>query len=113
MSIPVAVDELAEALAPFADAFLMTTDPSTVPARVKVVSVRPVLDDGVLVVTAPGRGSLANAGANPVVTVLWPPVEEGGMSLIVDGDAEVRDGGLRVCPTGGVLHRPAGEGHGA
>lgn len=111
MSIPVAVDELGEALERFGAAFLMTTDPAAAPARVKVVSVRPVLaDDGALVVDAPGRGSLANAGANPVVTLLWPSVEADGMSLIVDGDAEVRDESLVVRPTGAVLHKPAGHG---
>lgn len=110
MSIPVAVADLGETLARFGAGFLLTTDPSGVPARVKAVSVRPVLEDDVLLLGSPGRGSLANAAANEAVTLLFPPLQAEDFSLIVDRTAEVSGDGLRVRPTGAVLHRPAGGG---
>ncbi len=106
MSIPVAVADLGETLERFGAAFLMTTDPAATPARVKVVSVRPRLVDGLLLLGAPGRGSLVNASANAAVTLLWPPLRPDDFSLIVDGSAEATGETLRVRPTGAVLHRP-------
>ncbi|RTL61169.1 MAG: pyridoxamine 5'-phosphate oxidase family protein, partial [Hyphomicrobiales bacterium] len=44
---------------------------------------------------------------HPDVTLLWPPPEPGGYSLIVDGRSELDDQGLRVVPQRAVLHRPA------
>lgn len=113
MSIPVAIDDLAATLTRFDAAFLLSTDPTTTPARVKVVSVRPHLSEGLLVLDAPGRGSLANAGANDAVTLLWPPRAPDDFSLIVDGTAVVVEQTMHVRPTGAVLHRPAGTGPGA
>lgn len=110
MSIPVAVADLGETLARFGAGFLLTTDPTVLPARVKVVSVRPVLDGDLLLLGSPGGGSLANAAANETVTLLFPPLRADDFSLIVDGTAEVSGAGLRVRPTGAVLHRPAGGG---
>lgn len=106
MSIPVAVEDLGTTLERFGAAFLMTTGPATSPARIKVVSARPVLDDGLLVVDGPGRGSLVNAAANETVTLLWPPLRPDDFSLIVDGTAQVSGESLHVRPTGAVLHRP-------
>ena len=99
------LDDLQRVIADFDAGYLMSVDPST--ARVKVVSVRPALVDGVLVVAGPGRGSLANVRANSAVTLVWPPRESGGMSLIVDGHAECSGDVVRVSPSGGVLHKPA------
>ena len=98
------LDDLQRVLADFDAGYLLTVDPST--ARVKVVSVRPALVDGVLEVSAPGRGSLANVRANSAVTLVWPP-REAGFSLIVDGIAECAGDDVRVTPSGGVLHKPA------
>ena len=75
VSIQVQLDDLQRVLADFDAGYLLTVDPST--ARVKVVSVRPALVDGVLEVSAPGRGSLANVRANSAVTFVWPPREAG------------------------------------
>ncbi|WP_395728597.1 pyridoxamine 5'-phosphate oxidase [Nakamurella sp.] len=107
MSIKVEPDDLPRVLGDFDAGYLLTVDPVGSPARVKVVSVRPSLADGRLVITRPGRGSIANARANPAVTVVWPPREPGGMSLIVDGSAECEGEDLRVTPASGVLHKPA------
>jgi hypothetical protein len=54
-----------------------------------------------------GARTAANAAGRPSVSLLWPPPERGGYSLIVDGTAEVDDGALRLTPTKAVLHRPA------
>ncbi|MEJ7834228.1 MAG: pyridoxamine 5'-phosphate oxidase family protein [Nocardioides sp.] len=105
MSVPVEVGELATALADFGAGYLLTASAA---GRVKAVSVRPELVEGVLVMTSPGRGSVGNAAANPQVTVLWPPIEAGAMSLIVDGAAEVVGDDVRVRPTGAVRHKSAG-----
>lgn len=107
MSIKVELDDLPRVLGDFDAGYLLTVDPAGSPARVKVVSVRPSPGDGELRITAPGRGSLANVRANPAVTLLWPPREAGGMSLIVDGAAAVDGEDVRVTPAGGVLHKPA------
>lgn len=103
MSIPVEIDRLDAALADVGDGYLLTS----AEGRVKVVSVAPALVDGVLRVSAPGRGSVANVAANPVVTLLYPPLEPRGFSLLVDGTAAVEGDDVVVTPTGAVLHKPA------
>ena len=53
-----------------------------------------------------GRGTMANASErSDAVTLLWPPFEPGGYSLIVDGTAAVADGVLTLTPVTAVLHR--------
>ena len=39
--------------------------------------------------------------------MVFPSPDPGGMSLIVDGDAEALDDGVALTPTSAVLHRPA------
>jgi len=104
MSIQVEVDQIPEQLTHFRAGYLLT---ASADGRIKAVSVEPVLVNGALVASAPGRGSVANATANPSVTVLYPPLTSGSMSLIVDGDAEVEGDDVRITPTGAVLHKPA------
>jgi hypothetical protein len=57
-----------------------------------------------------GTRSAANVQAHPLLSLLWPPIEAEGYSLIVDGDGCVIDNGsdarIRITPTRGVLHRP-------
>lgn len=105
MSIPVAVDRLGETLTDFDAGYLLTTS-AAAPARVKAVSVAPVLDGAVLRAATPGRGSLANVAANPAVTLLYPPRTAPGFSLLVDGTAVVEGDDVVVTPTSAVLHRP-------
>jgi hypothetical protein len=77
-----------------------------------VVAVAVGWDEGALVMSA-GRTSVRNAGRRPGVSLLWPPAEPGGYSLIVDGvaTAEPRDDGeggrVTLQPTRAVLHRAA------
>jgi len=103
MSTPVDVADLPERLADFDRGYLLTSHEGLV----KAVSVRAVPRDGSLVVAAPGGGSLRNVTANPSVTLLFPPPEPGGMTLLVDGTATAEGDDVRVAPSSAVLHRPA------
>ena len=104
MSIPVPVEGLASAMAERPYAYLLTVSDD---GRPHAVAVTPVLVDGVLRAEV-GRRTAANAAARPVgVSLVWPPAEAGGYSLIVDGAAEVHGETVGVRPTKAVLHRPA------
>ena len=106
MSIGVELAELADAIGnQAAFAYLLTVGDE----RAHVVAVSPTID-GDTVVCSAGRGSCRNATARPAVSLVWPPREEGGYSLIVDGDATVGDESVVVKPTRAVLHRPASGG---
>ena len=111
MSIAVDLERLrAEAEARGPGAFLLTV---TDDGRPHVVAVVAGTDDEGALAMSVGRTSVRNAGARPGVTLLWPPAEAGGYSLIVDGEAEAQpspagDGGhITVGVTRAVLHRPA------
>jgi hypothetical protein len=107
MSVKVDLDQLADALADFTFAYLITVGDDY---RAHTVAVQPELVDGVLDVGAIGKSTRGNAGAHPDVTVVWPPREPGGYTLIVDGRGQPTDDGLKVVPGRAVLHRPATEG---
>jgi hypothetical protein len=102
MSIPVDIADLPHRLAEFDRGYLLTSRDGLV----KAVSVRAVPEDGTLRIAAPGRGSVANVGANPSVTLLFPPLESPGMSLLVDGTAAAEGDDVRITPTSAVLHKP-------
>ena len=106
MSIPVDLADLARALAAQAPGYLL----STADGAVRAVSAEPEVGDGVLVVADAGRRTSANVAANPAVTLLFPPREEHGYALLVDGTATVSDRGdgetVTITPTSAVLHRP-------
>ena len=116
------LERLAAILPEFPFAYLITVDDSY---RVHTVTVEPTLRrlpdgaDGPAAIVEVGliggrtRQNLAERGD---VTLLWPPRETGGYSLIVDGRAEVTDPGdsgtgdavrLGVVPTRALLHRDA------
>ena len=108
MSVPVAIERLAETLAGFDAGYLLTAGAD---GRVKAVSARPAYDGGVLRVAAPGRGSVANVAAHETVTLLWPPSGRGtgptaGFSLLVDGTAVAEGDDVVVTPSSAVLHKP-------
>ena len=109
MSIPVDVADLAEALEAFGVGYLLTT---TGAGTVKVVTVEPTVTDGVVLVEGPGKGTIANLAGPAAVTLLFPPPEPKGFTLIVDGTGEVAGDDVRVTPTGAVLHRPASHADG-
>ena len=104
MSIPVAIDAVDKAMAERPYAYLLTVSDD---GRPHAVAVTPRLVDGVLRASI-GRRSGLNASARPdAVSLVWPPAEVGGYSLIVDGSAIIEDETIAVTPTKGVLHRPA------
>ncbi|HCB03352.1 MAG TPA: pyridoxamine 5'-phosphate oxidase family protein [Nocardioides sp.] len=108
MSIPVDVADLARALKDFGAGYLLTSRDG----RVKVVTVEPSVTDGLVLVAAPGKGTLANVADNAAVTLVFPPPEPKGFTLLVDGTAEVAGDDVRVAPSGAVLHRPASHADG-
>ena len=103
MSIPVDVGDLAVALEDFGAGYLMTASSE---GTVKVVTVEPVATDGVLLVTRPGKGTVRNLADNTAVTLVFPPAEHKGFSLLVDGTGSVEGEDVRVTPATAVLHRP-------
>lgn len=105
MSVKVDLDKLADTLADFSFAYLVTVGDDF---GAHTVAVDPVLVDGVLGVGSVGNSTRRNASAHPNITLVWPPRESGGYTLIIDGSAVVVDDGLRVEPTGAVLHRKPG-----
>jgi hypothetical protein len=109
MSIPVDLGDLAKALEEFDAGYLVTVSPS---GTVKVVTVEPAIADGVLLVPGPGKGTLANLTGNRSVTLVFPPRQPKGFTLLLDGNGEAAGDDVRVTPSGAVLHRPAGHADG-
>jgi hypothetical protein len=100
---------LAGALESYRFAYLVTVDDDY---RVHTVTVEPELREGVMDVGLIGGRTRKNVESRSDVTLLWPPGEPGGYSLIVDGRAELADSdddtaALRVMPTRALLHRNA------
>jgi hypothetical protein len=107
MTIPVGVDQLAKVLGRFGPGYLLTLKPPQADGpAVKVHCVDPVFDDGRLLVVCEHRSALDNAGQDPRVTIVWPPLAHHGHSLIVDGSATVHHDRLVVDIVGAILHRP-------
>jgi hypothetical protein len=106
MSVKVDLGQLAGALAEFGFAYLVTVSDDHL---ARTVSVNPVLRDGLLDVGPVGGGTRKNLAAHNVVTLLWPPREPDGYTLIVDGHALAgdADAAVRIVPSHAVLHRPA------
>jgi hypothetical protein len=108
MSIPVDPDLLAQSVADFGPtAYLLTSDDD---GRPRVSQVTAAITKNRVAVAAGGSAS-RNAKARPAVTMLWPPVDDGGFSLIADGVAEVEEPGpdatVEIVVTSAVLHRRA------
>jgi len=112
MSVPVALDRLREAIADTDRApYLVTVSEDGRPHTVAVTFGW----QGDQLELSIGNRSLANARARALVTLLWPPVDRTGSSLIVDAAVTGAEGNgsgdnvLTVKPTRAVLHRPAAE----
>lgn len=108
MSIPVEIGDITAALERFGSGYLLTTTEG----RVKVVTVDPLPDGVDLRIGAPGRGTLGNLATNPAVTLVFPPLEQRGYSMLVDGTATADGDDVVVTPTSAVLHRPAAHADG-
>lgn len=104
MSIEVKLSRLRDAVAERRFAYLLTV---TDEQRVHAVMATPSVTDDGLVLDGLGRRTRANMDARAGVTLVWPPAEDGGYSLIVDGEATLTDEGARIAPGRAVLHRPA------
>ncbi len=104
MSIPVELQTLADVIARYRCAYLMTSSDQGPPHAVQVVA---GLQGGDLLVRGVGRRTREYASARPAVGLLWPPASEADHTLIVDGRAAVTADVIRITPTRAVLHRPA------
>jgi hypothetical protein len=104
MSVQVDIDRLADELANFTFAYLVTVGDDY---HAHTVAVEPVLADGVIDVGPVGGSTRRNVIAHSDVTLVWPPSEPGGYSLIVDGEGRPGDDALTVLPSRAVLHRKA------
>jgi hypothetical protein len=104
MSVKVDLGELGQHLQRHPFAYLLTVGEDL---RAHAVAVTPTLEEGGLLLTGLGRRTSDNIAARPDVSLVWPPYEPGGYSLIVDGRATVIDETARVEPGHAVLHRPA------
>ncbi len=112
------VKRLAAALTDYPFAYLITVDDGY---RVHTVTVGPRLRDlpddpdgpgAIIDVGLIGGRTRENLAHRRDATLLWPPPEPGGYSLIVDGTGEVTDSDdetarLGVVPTRALLHRDA------
>jgi hypothetical protein len=107
MTIRVDLTELTATLADFDYAYLLTVNDE---GRAHAVAVTPDLTDGAFRVHELGRKSVANAAARPQLSLVYPPRDPGGYSLIVDGDATADGDTVSITPTTAVLHRPAPAG---
>jgi hypothetical protein len=100
---------LAAALGDFPFAYLITVDDDY---HTHTVTVEPVLAQGVLDVGLIGGRTCKNLTNRSDATLLWPPREPGGYSLIVDGRAAVTPADndtvqLEITPIRALLHRNA------
>ena len=86
MSIPVDVGDLAKALEGFGAGYLLTNRGAR--SRWSPSSRRST--DGIVLVEGPGKGTVANLADNAAVTLVFPPREPRGFTLLVDGTAESR-----------------------
>jgi hypothetical protein len=107
VSIKVDQDSLADTVAGFGSAYLL----STKGVDVKAVAVDVTSFDGVLRVPW-SKGSAANLAVNPAVTLLFPPTEHHGYTLIVDGTGRAADDRIEVTPASAILHRPSAHSDG-
>ncbi len=104
MSTEVSLEQLAETLQSYAYAYLLTV---TDQQRAHAVAVTPIITGENLLLGDVGKRTRANLAARPSISLVWPPTETDGYSLIVDGESSTDGGELTVRPTRAVLHRPA------
>jgi len=104
VSIGVALERLRDEVVRYGpNPFVLTVSEDGRPHAVSVT----IAWEGDNLVAGCGRSTALNAAARPEISLLWPPVEPGGYSLIVDCTAFVADQQLRLRPSRGVLHRSA------
>lgn len=109
MSIPVDVARLGEALTDFGSGYLLTVSPR---ARVKALTVDVRAEGALLLAMGPSPGSGANLAANPAVTLVFPPAQPHGFTLIVDGTGRAVGDDFEITPESAILHRPSSHADG-
>lgn len=108
MSIPVDLDRLSDALGDYGAGYFLT---ASADGSVKAVTVETTLAGGTFELPA-SRGSQANLAVNPRATLVFPPLQQRGYSLIVDGEATSGETRIVFTPSSAVLHRPASHADG-
>ncbi len=107
VTVPVGLEELrCEAAKYGAAPYLLTVSDD---GRPHAVSVRVRWEQGNLELSG-GTRSRSNASTRPDVTLLWPAIEDGGFSLIVDGSASISGEQIVIRPVSAVLHRSLAAG---
>ena len=104
MSIPVELSDLAQTLARYRFAYLLTGSDQGAP---RAIAITPVPDGATLLVQGVGQRTTQNLQARAEVALVWPPLGAGDYSLIVDGTARIEGDRVRITPARAVLHRPA------
>ncbi len=104
MSVRVDLEALADVLADYGFGYLLTVSDDL---RPHAVAVQPDLGGGRFTLGGLGGRTHANLSRRSDVTLVFPPREAGGYSLIVDGRATAVGSGAELVPTHAVLHRPA------
>lgn len=104
---PLDLGALATAMRSYRMACLLTHGPSPYP---HAVAVTVTAAGDTLEIADAGRRSRSHieagsTGAGAPVTLLWPPADPDGHSLIVDADAELDGERVRARPRRAVLHR--------
>jgi hypothetical protein len=107
MSVPVALDQLPSALNEFGMvAYLLSAGADGRPRCVSVA----LAWSGDQLIAEVGARTGTNVTDQPLVSLLWPPVEPGGYSLIVDASATVSRKAdstgavVTISPSNGVRH---------
>lgn len=102
------IEDLAQALAEYDSGYLLTNRAG----RTKVITVEAVVSGNRIVAEGVGHGSTANLVENPQGTLMFPPAERHGYTLLIDGTGTVVEGTLTMEPTTAVRHRPAAHADG-
>jgi hypothetical protein len=103
VSIRVDLDDLASTMRDYEWAYVLTVRDDSTP---HAVAVTPAWSGRALHLHV-GPGSARNAATRSSITLVFPPVDGDGYSLIVDGEASVTDDVITFAPSTAVLHRPA------
>jgi hypothetical protein len=105
MSIEVLVASLFDDIDRWGFGYLVTVSDD---GRAHVLALFPEnVDNSVLRFDVGGGRASRNAAGRSDVTIVFPPADAGGMTLIVDGHATVSDESIDVVPARAVLHRQA------
>ncbi len=96
--------DLAGRLAAYPFGYLLTV---TAGGEAHAVAVQPRLVDGLVHLDGVGTHSIANLAERPTISLIHPPADFDGYTLIVNGTARrTGDSTVEVEPTRAVLHRP-------